>query len=167
MADSPIHVLRRFLDVARPTQVTDAELLHRYAANRDESAFAELVRRHGPMVLGTAARVIGADPCTEDAFQATFLALARRARWVRGIVVVEQNRIVAVGSQGDVRNPADATEIDAYDGYVSPGFVDIHTHGGEQRLRGLRGRLILAQGRTLGDPYVAKDKSAPIPRGFE
>ena len=48
----------------------------------------------------------------------------------RGVVVVENERIVAVGSEDDVKMPNGATVVDAGDGYVSPGFVDIHTHGG-------------------------------------
>ncbi len=83
MAEAPIRVLTRFLS-SRPASATDAELLQRYANNRDEAAFAELVRRHGPMVLGTAARVLGSDPAAEDAFQVAFVALARRAGAIRG-----------------------------------------------------------------------------------
>jgi N-acetylglucosamine-6-phosphate deacetylase len=48
----------------------------------------------------------------------------------RGVVVVEGERIVAVGPEADVKWPAGAEVIDAHEGYVSPGFVDIHTHGG-------------------------------------
>jgi N-acetylglucosamine-6-phosphate deacetylase len=48
----------------------------------------------------------------------------------RGVVVVENERIVAVGSDDDVKIPNGATAVDAGDGYVSPGFIDIHTHGG-------------------------------------
>jgi N-acetylglucosamine-6-phosphate deacetylase len=47
----------------------------------------------------------------------------------QGVVVVEQERIVAVGSERDVKAPVTAEVIDAQ-GYISPGFVDIHTHGG-------------------------------------
>jgi N-acetylglucosamine-6-phosphate deacetylase len=47
-----------------------------------------------------------------------------------GVVVVENDRIVAVGPECAVKLPANAEVIDAHDGYVSPGFVDIHTHGG-------------------------------------
>src|SRR5262245_32905205 len=87
MANSPILVLNHFLRTARPAAVTDGELLRRYAVNRDEGAFVELVRRHGPMVLGTAERIVGRDPSAEDVFQTVFLALARRARHVRGEAV--------------------------------------------------------------------------------
>ena len=48
----------------------------------------------------------------------------------RGVVVVDEGRIVAVGPEGDVAPPAGVEVVDAEDGYISPGFVDIHTHGG-------------------------------------
>jgi RNA polymerase sigma factor (sigma-70 family) len=60
---------------------TDAELLARFAAGRDEAAFAEIVRRHGPVVLRVCRRLYR--PAAEDAFQATFLVLACRAGSVR------------------------------------------------------------------------------------
>jgi RNA polymerase sigma factor (sigma-70 family) len=66
--------------------LTDVELLDRFVASRGEVAeiaFAALVDRHGPMVLGVCRRIIADRHAADDAFQATFLILARRAGSVR------------------------------------------------------------------------------------
>ncbi len=62
----------------------DGELLRRFAANRDAAAFAALLARHGPMVAATCRAVLRDPHDAEDAFQATFLVLARRADSIRG-----------------------------------------------------------------------------------
>jgi RNA polymerase sigma factor (sigma-70 family) len=62
---------------------TDEELLDRFVELQDEEAFNVLVRRHGPLVWRACCRVLGESPDAEDAFQVTFLTLARWARKLR------------------------------------------------------------------------------------
>lgn len=62
---------------------SDQELLARYLAERSETAFEALVRRHGAMVLDVCRAVVGNEEDAEDAFQATFLVLARQAGSIR------------------------------------------------------------------------------------
>ena len=61
----------------------DRELLDDFLTNRDEEAFAALVRRHGAMVLNVCRGVLRHEQDAEDAFQATFHALARKADTIR------------------------------------------------------------------------------------
>ena len=66
--------------------LSDRQLLDRFVARRDaagEAAFAALVARHGPIVLHVCQQLLGDHQHAEDAFQAVFLVLARRARSVR------------------------------------------------------------------------------------
>jgi RNA polymerase sigma factor (sigma-70 family) len=66
--------------------LSDGNLLDRYASRQgeiSEMAFAAIVERHGPMVLGVCRRLLGDAHLCEDAFQATFLVLARRAKSIR------------------------------------------------------------------------------------
>ena len=61
------------------TQAAEADLLAEFVNQRSEPAFAELVRRHTPLVLGVCRRVLDDDHAAQDVAQAVFLALARKA----------------------------------------------------------------------------------------
>src|SRR5438093_12607790 len=71
--------LHRVADLKGPGRPSDAELLERFAVARDQAAFEVLVWRHGPMVLNLCRRMLRHEHDAEDAFQATFLTLVRKA----------------------------------------------------------------------------------------
>jgi RNA polymerase sigma factor (sigma-70 family) len=75
--------IRRLAGACPAGQPPDAQLLERFTARRDEAAFAALVRRHGPMVLNVCRSILRHEQDAEDAFQATFLVLARKAGAIR------------------------------------------------------------------------------------
>jgi RNA polymerase sigma factor (sigma-70 family) len=72
-------LIRRFAATLGPGAEGDGELLDLFVRQRDEAAFEALLLRHGAMVMGVCRRVLGNCHDTEDAFQATFLVLARKA----------------------------------------------------------------------------------------
>src|SRR5262245_18253678 len=63
--------------------LTDGQLLERYVASKDEEAFEAIIARYGPMVLSTCRVTLWDEYDVDEAFQATFLVLARKARSVR------------------------------------------------------------------------------------
>ena len=71
-------VLRYLHNLSRGCS-SDQQLIERFIVHRDESAFAALMQRHGPMVLSVCRRVMRHCHDAEDAFQATFLVLVRKA----------------------------------------------------------------------------------------
>ena len=85
-SEATLHQLRAIFRTGSLASRTDAQLLDRYLTGDPEAAeaaFAALVERHGPMVLGCCRAVLGDPHDAEDALQATFLVLARRARSIR------------------------------------------------------------------------------------
>src|SRR5262245_44365326 len=101
MASGYLHpVLRHIRRLAighSGTALADAELLERFVSRRDEAAFSALLERHGPMVWGVCRRLLRDSHRAEDAFQATFLVLVRKAgaigqrerlaNWLYGVAV--------------------------------------------------------------------------------
>ncbi|MFO0968003.1 MAG: sigma-70 family RNA polymerase sigma factor [Gemmataceae bacterium] len=77
--DKTMFRLRRLVSRHALGDMTDRQLLDRFASHGDEEAFAALVRRHAGLVLGVCRRVLPESHDAEDAFQATFLVLARKA----------------------------------------------------------------------------------------
>jgi RNA polymerase sigma factor (sigma-70 family) len=92
---------------------TDGELLEGFTVRKEEDAFAELVRRHGPLVLGVCRKLLRHEQDAEDAFQATFLVLALRAgslyspavlpSWLYGVATRLAARIRAAGARRRAR----------------------------------------------------------------
>jgi RNA polymerase sigma factor (sigma-70 family) len=74
-----LRCLRRLADAPGSGTLTDGQLLERFVTSRDEAAFELLVWRHGPMVLSVCRRLLPCAQDAEDAFQAAFFVLARKA----------------------------------------------------------------------------------------
>jgi RNA polymerase sigma factor (sigma-70 family) len=101
----------RSLSAVPAERASDADLLDRFIRERDEAAFALLFERHGPLVWGVCRRVLGWTPDAEDAFQATFFVLLRRAHaigkrtslrsWLYGVAY----RVAARARANRVRRP--------------------------------------------------------------
>jgi RND family efflux transporter MFP subunit len=78
-APTLLRFIRSLAAPGGPSHETDEQLLHRFARHGDQAAFTALVARHGSLVLGVCGRALRDSNDVEDAFQATFLILARKA----------------------------------------------------------------------------------------
>src|SRR5476651_1945472 len=112
MATSPMSVVIQQLRTAfgrDEAEMTDGELLTQFLNRRDDSALAALVRRHASMVWGVCNRLLRSHHDAEDAFQATFLVLVRKAasvvpreavgNWLFGVARQTALRVLATAAK--------------------------------------------------------------------
>src|SRR4051812_37181064 len=83
MAPTAVHSVIRSARSAALRHDSDGALVEAFVRRRDEAAFEALLRRHGPMVLGVCRRILHNEADAQDAFQATFLVLVRKAASIR------------------------------------------------------------------------------------
>jgi RNA polymerase sigma factor (sigma-70 family) len=154
--------------------LSEWQLLERYLERRDELAFEALVTRHGPMVLGICRRMLGASHEAEDAFQATFLVLVRRARdlgprdaigpWLYGVAtrVASRARTQMARHRRFRENPPEFAVADRSGSTIDPDLFEIL----DQELSRLPGKyrsplvLCYLEGRTHEE--AARDLQWPL-----
>ncbi len=161
-----LHRAAKFLDFAG---LTDGELLERYIRERDETAFAGLVQQHGPMVWGVCQRIPGHTADAEDAFQATFLVLVRKAasiaprsrvgHWLYGVAHNTALKAKAMNSKRRVKESGHRKpESVGADTSDLSGFLDEELRRLPEKYRvpivccELEGRTIQEAARHLGWP---------------
>jgi RNA polymerase sigma factor (sigma-70 family) len=112
-ANTVIEYLHRVVLPQDRAGLTDGQLLESFVSRKDEAAFTALVRRHGPMVLGVCRRILRNYHDAEDAWQATFLVLARKApsvqpthrvaNWLHGVAFRTALKARALRAKRQVR----------------------------------------------------------------
>jgi cobalt-zinc-cadmium efflux system membrane fusion protein len=127
-----LYRLRRAAAGRDDAGLSDAQLLERFVRARDEAAFEVLVWRHGPMVLGVCRRLLRREQDAEDAFQATFLALVRKAgsigrraalaSWLYKVAYRAALRVRAEVTQQPEANSVEANLLPAR---PEPGWADL------------------------------------------
>jgi RNA polymerase sigma factor (sigma-70 family) len=124
-----IHQLERLFHQGTTVGLTESELLERFARGHDEAAFEALIARHGPMVLGVCRQLLRDPNDVDDAFQATFLVLVRKAgslrrcdllgNWLYGVAyrVATRARVLAARRTAKAPHGQEAFDrLDAVDG---------------------------------------------------
>ncbi len=124
---------------------SDRHLLARFAAQRDEAAFAAIVQRHGPMVLAVCRRLLRDAQQAEDAFQATFLVLVRKAgslgkpdalgNWLYGVAYRTSLKIKGCLSRLHLREQALIHEPCAADGLDATSLLEMRSVLDQELLR--------------------------------
>ncbi len=117
-----IQQLERLFRHGTAIGLTEGELLDRFVRSRDEAAFEALIARHGPMVLGVCRQLLRDPHDVDDAFQATFLVLVRKAgtlrrrdllgNWLYGVAhrVATRSRVLAAKRLARVPHGQDAID---------------------------------------------------------
>jgi RNA polymerase sigma factor (sigma-70 family) len=154
--------------------LADGQLLDRYLTRRDEAAFEALINIHGPMVLGLCRRILRDPSDVEDAFQATFLVLVRKAsairdrtllsNWLYGVAFrvatrARTNSLRRRGRETPVASPECAVEPDGPDAWeVGPAL--------DQELSRLPGKfrapLVLCYLRGQTHDQAAEELRCPV-----
>jgi RNA polymerase sigma factor (sigma-70 family) len=124
--------IRRLATKPPEEDPTDGQLLERFVSSREQAAFAALVQRHSGLVLGVCRRILGHEQDAEDAFQATFLVLAKKAgsirnkeavgSWLYGVAyhIAGEARQQAIRRRQRERQVQDMDPPDALAGPVAP-----------------------------------------------
>ena len=121
-----IHQLERLFHHGTTVGLTEGELLERFTRGKDEAAFEALIARHGPMVLGVCRQLLRDPNDVDDAFQATFLVLVRKAatlqrrdllgNWLYGVAFRVATRARVMAARRAAKAPHGQEPFDRLEG---------------------------------------------------